>query len=554
MFRRLILPLLALALPARPAAAADWPQQMGPDRNGVAAGAGLATSFPDGRPPVAWRAVVGFGSAPPVVAGGRVYAFGLFKPGTAAADVGSSHAAPTLDDVAKGDFPSADLPGTPARVKRSDYPAAYRGDLFALCLNAADGKPVWATRLTDHGLAFKTTKHSSTGWEVASPLVAGGRLYVHTHTGRLHCLDAADGKRRWDVNLFDHRMSTWLGGQQGNSAGPLLVGGTVVVGYEGGAAADDPRPDTGCLAVAGFDVLTGAERWVTKAPFAGLNARTAALGLADLDGRPTVLGSCGGGTLGLDPATGKVLWSFDLAAANLETMRAVPEKYARPPKTAKAYRVDAMRPPFPGYAPVAWRNLVIDAATVGHNAATSATWCLKVKGGTATRVWQTGDFVPTCGSIKSNLVVRDGRLYGFDSYFPGFARQYPVTRPYRGTGVGEFQCRDAATGRLLWSSDAFNPEPPGPKRADSANDLFVLAGDLAIVCNQHGLWIGRVAGDGVTVLARVPHAARAGRMLGEPVPADGRLLIRQADADPKAGLLPAVGGGGNLICFDLRRP
>lgn len=43
-----------------------------------------------------------------------------------------------------------------------------------------------------------------------------------------------------------------------------------------------------------------------------------------------------------------------------------------------------------------------------------------------------------------------------------------------------------------------------------------------------------------------------GRMLSEPALADGRLFVRQLDADPKAGLLPALGGGGNLICLDLR--
>jgi outer membrane protein assembly factor BamB len=155
-----------------------------------------------------------------------------------------------------------------------------------------------------------------------------------------------------------------------------------------------------------------------------------------------------------------------------------------------------------------------------------------------------------------DMAVRDGKFYACDSYSPAFVRgEYPVSRPYHGEKIGEFQCRDVLTGKMLWSTDAFNPGPPGGKRADSENFSIVLAGDRAIVTNVHGLWIARLLADGVKVLARVPQAVgRTGtRMLSEPVLVGGRLFVRQLDGDPKAGLLPALGGGsGNLICLDLR--
>ena len=81
--------LLSTALLAIATAAAgqDWPQLLGPDRSGVADGAGLASEFPDGKPKVAWQANVGLkfvedlicrgqglgeGSAAPVCHGTRV--------------------------------------------------------------------------------------------------------------------------------------------------------------------------------------------------------------------------------------------------------------------------------------------------------------------------------------------------------------------------------------------------------------------------------------------------------------------------------------------------
>ncbi len=57
------------------AAAADWPQFLGPDRNGVYAGPPLARSWPAAGPKVVWRRPVGEGFAGPVVTGGRVIVF-----------------------------------------------------------------------------------------------------------------------------------------------------------------------------------------------------------------------------------------------------------------------------------------------------------------------------------------------------------------------------------------------------------------------------------------------------------------------------------------------
>ena len=522
--------------------AGDWPQLLGPQSNGVAAGTEVAESFPDQRPPLLWRANAGFGSSPAVISGDKVYVFGLFKPEAKADELEKHDVSPTLDDVTKGAYPSHELPGTPPVGKKNDYPPAFRGVLYAQCLDAATGKRLWATRLTDLGIAFKTNAHAGSGWELASPLLADGHLYTHTHTGHLYCLDASEGELKWECNLFDHRMSTWFGGQQGNSSGPLKAGDNILVSYD----------IEGCLGIGAFDAKTGAKRWITKSPKAGMNARSARISTATLDKQPTVLCSCGSGTMGLEPTTGKMLWWFDLVEANPESMKQVPAKYAASEKSNKDYKVDALRTPFPGFCPLAWENYVIDAACVGHNSLNSATWCLKIENGKAIRVWQTNDFVPTSASLKSSMAVRDGKFYGFDSYFPGFIREYDVTRPYRGGTVGEFQCRDVASGKLLWSSDAFNPAKPGEKRPDSTNASIIVADNALIVTNSHGLWIAQRREDGVSVTARVPQANRLNRMLGEPALADGRLFIRQLDADPKVGLSPALGAEGNLFCFDVK--
>ncbi len=531
------------------APATDWPQQGGPNYNFVTDGTGLAGTFPGGKVPVLWKANVGFGSAPAVEADHKLYVFGLFKPGVKPDELDKPDSAPTNADIATGTFMSNLLPGNPPTLDpKAGYPPAFRGDLYARCLDAATGKQVWACKLTDAGIAFRTTHHSSTAWEVASPLLASGKLYIHTHTGWLYAVDAATGKLAWSVNLFEHGMGTWYGGQQGNSCAPLMIDDTLVVSYEGPGYH---------LILGAFDPTTGSEMWKTTSPLTGgMNLRTARLGFATIDGQPTVLCSCAVGTLGMDPLTGQVLWSYDWVGANADTMKQVPAKYASDPnpKVAKDYQTDALRPPFPGYAPQTWQNYVLDAACVGHNSLNSAIWCLKIEKGKPTLAWQTHDVVPQSASVKSHMIADDGKLYVFDSYFPGFKKDYVTTRPYRGPDIGQFQCLDIPTGKRLWSTNVLTPGPTDETRVDATNNNFLIAGSTLILCNENGLSIGTLNDKGVTVLAQVKEPAdrKAGCMLAPPILADGILYVRQLYAGSGIGLAETLGGDGNLFALDLR--
>src|SRR5262245_33182550 len=54
---------------------ADWPQFLGPKRDGHSPETGLVRSFPKKGPPVVWEKKVGAGFAGPVVASGRLILF-----------------------------------------------------------------------------------------------------------------------------------------------------------------------------------------------------------------------------------------------------------------------------------------------------------------------------------------------------------------------------------------------------------------------------------------------------------------------------------------------
>jgi outer membrane protein assembly factor BamB len=60
---------LVLALLSAGLRGDDWPQWLGPERDGVWREAGILSEFPEGGPPIVWRTPIHGGYAGPAVAG-----------------------------------------------------------------------------------------------------------------------------------------------------------------------------------------------------------------------------------------------------------------------------------------------------------------------------------------------------------------------------------------------------------------------------------------------------------------------------------------------------
>jgi outer membrane protein assembly factor BamB len=169
--------------------AGDWPQILGPARNGQAEGEELPNSLP-AKPKISWRAKVGSGYAGPVVVARKVIVFHR---------VGKQELVEALDA------------GTGQRLWKAEYEARYRGgfdrDLGPRCV----------------------------------PLVRDGKVYVFGAAGDLHCLTLANGKKLWTRELYvDYEGDE---GYFGAGSTPILVGGKLVVNVGGkgaGLVALDP--------------------------------------------------------------------------------------------------------------------------------------------------------------------------------------------------------------------------------------------------------------------------------------------------------------------------
>jgi outer membrane protein assembly factor BamB len=240
----------AQLLAARSGVGADWPQWLGPDRDGHTTE--TIASWP---PRHVWRARVGVGYSSPVVADGRVYALGHEKPAA----------------------------GPEGRGKDSVF-----------CLDAATGSELWR-----HQYDCQTARRDSTAsypGPRATPAFADGSVFALSLEGLLTCLDARTGTVRWS-----HDLPRDLGGEipfYGYCGSPLVYGRTVIV------EANAPKDGT----YAAFDVATGRLAWRSG----GDGASTASPALAHVDGLDLVLFVSGRILAAVDATNGSPRWRVDL--------------------------------------------------------------------------------------------------------------------------------------------------------------------------------------------------------------------------------------------------
>src|SRR5262249_54204698 len=137
---------------------------------------------------VAWKkAVPGKGWSSPVVAGGRVYLT------------------------------------TAAPIKGSDKDLSLR----ALCLDAKSGKVLWDEEVIRQDGAKAAYIHSKNSHASPTPVVGGGRLYVHFGHQGTGCLDAKTGKVLWTNTSLGYTPVHGSGGS------PVLVDDLLVFSRDG---------------------------------------------------------------------------------------------------------------------------------------------------------------------------------------------------------------------------------------------------------------------------------------------------------------------------------
>lgn len=171
------LALLGIVLTMSAARAEDWPRFRGPDNNGISKEKGLLQSWPAGGPKIVWTTKLGLGFSSMAISQGRIYTM-------------------------------------------------YQNDdgQFVTCLDEKTGKPVWAAPVKT-GPVFIDNRDHYHGPR-STPTVEKDRVYALDANGIAVCLNAADGKPIWTKNILE--LTGGANNKWGMAQSPFIYGDTVI--------------------------------------------------------------------------------------------------------------------------------------------------------------------------------------------------------------------------------------------------------------------------------------------------------------------------------------
>jgi outer membrane protein assembly factor BamB len=232
--------------------AADWPQYLGPNRDGVSSQKNLLRTWPAEGPKVDWTADVGPGFGGPVVKDGKVY---------------------VLD--------------------RDDKV----GDNMR-CFDLSNGKELWHFSYDAPGTVMFPGSRSV-------PVIDGNNIYSCGHNGDLYCIDLKTHKPVWNKNVWKdfggEQVPTWAITQCPLIYGDLLILASQapkagLVAYE--KLTGNVKWTTPSLGEVGYvspaPVKIAGQTHIVMIPAPGGSGRSGG------DGK----------VVGIDPLTGKTLWEY----------------------------------------------------------------------------------------------------------------------------------------------------------------------------------------------------------------------------------------------------
>jgi len=234
------------------AEAGEWPQILGPNRNGVAVDEQLADAWPEAGPKTLWSRPVGSGFAQVAVADGTAILF--------------------------------------HRLADEEVIEA---------LDAATGKPRWKAAFP----AAYVPLISDDNGPRAAPVIDRGRVYAHGALGNLYCLDLATGETLWSRDTYAefNSQQSFRGeppeGYFGMASTPIVEGDKVLLNVGGDAQG---------AGIVAFARGTGHTVWKATRERAGYSSPVA----VTVDGTRHVIFVTRLNVLSLDPATGNVRFQF----------------------------------------------------------------------------------------------------------------------------------------------------------------------------------------------------------------------------------------------------
>lgn len=420
----------------------DWTSFLGPTHNGISTETRLRRALP---PPLVWEFPKGTSYASPAIAGDRL----LFV----------------------------------HRVGDEE---------IVECMHAETGAQQWRFR---YATDFEDRYGYNNGPR-SSPVVDGDRVYTVGAQGQLHCIDVRSGTLRWGRNISaEYKVPQDFFG----TASTPLVEDTLLIVNVG-------APGGPC--VAGLDKMTGREVWRAGKEWGPSYASPVP---AVVHGQRRIFVFAGGestppsgGLMSIDPANGRVDFSFPWRSRSYESVNAS--------------------------CPVVFDNKVFISASYRAGGA-----LLDIRPDFTHRVlWRTQEF----GLHWNTPIYRDGFLYGFDG---------------RNEPDASLACVDAANGSIVWRATPEWNETFSVRGGTRRQQWFgayrgsLLAVDGQFLClgeMGHLVWMDLSPKGYKEISHAWLFAARESWAL--PVLSRGLLYVVQNTRDVLNG------AGPRLLCYDMR--
>jgi outer membrane protein assembly factor BamB len=167
------------------------------------------------------------------------------------------------------------------------------------CFQASDGKRLWDVKVAPGPWLFADLRG---GYTVPTPAVDDDRVFVVFGSSVIAALDH-DGKQLWRKEIKPFQFDVAL------AASPVVFGETVIL------QCDQTGKKSRILA---FDRNTGNSAWTAERPGVGFAHSTPVV--AEVSGKKQLLVAASNAVQGLDPASGKVIWT---CAASGDTLSPV---------------------------------------------------------------------------------------------------------------------------------------------------------------------------------------------------------------------------------------
>ena len=251
--------------------APGWRQWGGPNRNFVVSAPGLANSWPPDGPRALWARPLGVGHSSILFEEGRLYT--MYRVGN-----GRAFQSTTGSRRGGGRF------------------GVFAPEEFVVALDASTGKTIWEFKYVSQAMDFSygPGPHST-------PVIVGDRLFTAGTNKQLLALDKRTGKLLWARDLLKEFNAPWAtrgGVDAGYCCGPVAYRDLLIMQVGGpGQAVMAFRQSDGAVAWKSGDFLYG----------------DSPLQIINVDGQDQIAVFGAQSINGIEPLTGKVLWSHDHA-------------------------------------------------------------------------------------------------------------------------------------------------------------------------------------------------------------------------------------------------